>query len=138
MAAPKGNQYWKHAKDMGRKSKYNEKHIEGTLEYLEIYEDLGDIVPTVAGLSIYLNVPKRTLYDWAAAEGREDFSHVFTKVQEMQEKKLVNGGLGGIFNPAITKMMMTKHGYSDKQEVDMSSKDGTMSPPTPTYVVVDE
>ena len=35
-----------------------------------------------------------------------------------QEKTLVNGSLRGEMNPAISKMMLTKHGYSDKQEID--------------------
>jgi len=46
----------------------------------------------------------------------------------LQHRGLVNGGLSGKFNPAITKMMMTKHGYSDKQELAHTSPDGSMSP----------
>jgi hypothetical protein len=41
---------------------------------------------------------------------------------------LIDGGLIGDFNPTITKLMLTKHGYSDKQEVDNKSSDGSMTP----------
>ena len=44
---------------------------------------------------------------------------------------LINGGLMGDFNASIAKVMMTKHGYSDKQEIDNTSSDGSMSPPQP-------
>ncbi|WP_415843310.1 terminase small subunit [Xenorhabdus thuongxuanensis] len=42
--------------------------------------------------------------------------------------KLINKGLTGDFNSTIAKMMLTKHGYSDKQEIDHRSPDGSMSP----------
>ena len=49
-------------------------------------------------------------------------------MEETQERSLVRGGLEGKYNPAITKMMLTKHGYSDKVEQDLTSSDGSMSP----------
>jgi hypothetical protein len=39
---------------------------------------------------------------------------------------LLNNGLDGTFNPPITKMMLSKHGYSDKIEQDHTSSDGSM------------
>jgi len=50
------------------------------------------------------------------------------RVESTQERKLVTGGLEGKYNPAITKMMLTKHGYSDKVEQAHTSPDGSMSP----------
>ena len=41
---------------------------------------------------------------------------------------LIDGGLNGDFNAPFAKMLMSKHGYSDKVEADMKSSDGSMSP----------
>jgi hypothetical protein len=40
----------------------------------------------------------------------------------LQERTLLNGGLGKDFNPVITKLVLGKHGYSDKQEEDNSEE----------------
>jgi hypothetical protein len=39
-----------------------------------------------------------------------------------QERQLISGGLTNEFNSAITKMMLTKHGYTDKTETDITTK----------------
>lgn len=122
----------------GRPTKYTPELMNEAWSYLENYKEEGDLVPTVVGLALDIGISEDTAYEWAKHEDKAEFSELLTRIKNTQQRGLVNGGLGGTLNPAITKMMMTKHGYSDKQEVDMSSKDGTMSPPTPTYVVVDE
>jgi hypothetical protein len=86
-------------------------------EYLETYADLGDVVPTFVGLAIHLDVATKTIYNWATEEN-PNFLRIFTRVEQMQHRGLVNGGLSGGFNPAITKMMMTKHGYDEKAKPD--------------------
>lgn len=113
---------------MARPTEFKEEYIEKTLNYIKNYSDLGDIVPSVAGLAMHIGVSKQSLYTWSKIEGNEEFLDAFSCVRIAQEKQLINGGLGGEFNPAIAKMMMAGHGYSDKQEVDVSSTDGTMTP----------
>lgn len=113
---------------MARPTDYNQELLEKAADYVENYESYGDAVPTIAGLACELNMHRETLYAWSRDESKKAFSDIFKKVQQAQERKLVNGGLAGGFNPAVTKMMLTKHGYSDKQEIDHSSADGTMSP----------
>ena len=44
-----------------------------------------------------------------------------------QEKDLINKGLTGDFNSTITKLILTKHGYSDKQDIDHSGINLTVS-----------
>lgn len=46
-----------------------------------------------------------------------------------QEERLINNGLGGQYNPTIAKVLLTKHGYTDK--VDVTSKDEKL--PTPIF-----
>ena len=105
---------------VGRPTKYSPEMQAQAEEYLKTYAELGDVVPTFVGLAIHLDVATNTLYNWAT-EDRPDFLRVFTRVEQMQHRVLVNGGLSGTFNPAITKMMMTKHGYDEKAKQDDST-----------------
>ncbi len=77
-------------------------------------------LPQVAGLALYLDVARSTLYLWA--EQHPEFSDILEKVMASQEVNLVDGGIHNKFNPTITKLMLGKHGYHDKQEI--TGKDG--------------
>ena len=83
-------------------------------------------MPSVAGLACYLEISRSSLYNYKDENAR--FLDIVERVELLQEKMLVNGGLMGDFNPTIAKLMMTKHGYSDKQEVDNRSSDNSMRP----------
>jgi len=115
---------------MGRPTKYTKQLLKAAWEYLDNYEEAGDLVPSVVGLAISLGITKATCYVWAQEAGKEEFLDILTRVSDLQEQKLMRGGLSGEYNPAITKMMMTKHGYSDKIEQDHKSSDGSMKPTT--------
>ena len=110
----------------GRPTKLTEEMFAKAADYVENHESYGDPVPTAVGLALELGVNRSTCYDWARNDER--FSAIFTRVEETQERRLVRGGLEGKYNPAITKMMLTKHGYSDKVEQAHTSPDGSMSP----------
>ena len=111
----------------GRPSKYNADMQAAAEDYVNNFREYGDVVPTVASLALHLDVAIKTLYNWATEENPE-FLHIFNRLELLQHKSLVNGGLAGGFNPAVTKMMLTKHGYSDKHEIDHRSPDGSMTP----------
>jgi hypothetical protein len=110
---------------MARPTKYNEKVLEDAKYYLENFEELGDIIPTVAGLACELKVHRDTVYDWAKQEGNEQFSDTVKQISVVQERKLLNGGLSNSMNAMITKLVLNNHGYSDKQQVDNTSSDGS-------------
>lgn len=110
----------------GRPTKYNDEIQAKAEQYVSGYAEAGDTVPTIAGLACELGIHKDTCYEWAKIH--DSFSDVFTRVGMLQERALVNGGLSGDFNPAVTKMLLTKHGYSDKMEQAHTSPDGSMSP----------
>ncbi len=99
------------------------------------YENTDESITSAVGLAQYLGVVKSTIYLWA--QGDDDlsvkFSDTLRAVIEKQEKMLINRGLSGVFNPTITKLMLANHGYHEKQEIDMSSSDGSMSP-TPARI----
>ena len=110
----------------GRPTKLTDELLAKAEDYVDNYEAYGDPVPTVVGLALEIGVSRSTCYEWAKADGR--FSDIFTRAEETQERGLVRGGLEGKYNPAITKMMLTKHGYSDKVEQSLTSPDGSMTP----------
>lgn len=111
---------------VGRPTDYTSEVLELAEQYINGgWEEVGDKVPTVAGLAMEIGRSRETCYAWANDPSKAAFSDILTRIKESQERALVNGGLGGTFNPAVTKMMMTKHGYSDK--TDLTSSDGTMS-----------
>lgn len=113
---------------VGRPTKYNKMMLAKAQLYLDTYKEQGDLVPTVVGLALALDVATNTIYSWAKNEICPEFLSIFTRIEQIQHQGLINGGLSGAFNPAITKMMLTKHGYSEKQEIDHTSSDGSMSP----------
>lgn len=100
---------------MARPTKLTDSVLKKARHYVENYEEYGDPVPTIAALAIELDVMRSTCYEWAKTS--KAFSDILMRAEVAQERKLVGGGLAGGFNPAVTKMMLTKHGYSDKQEI---------------------
>jgi hypothetical protein len=87
---------------------------------------LGHIIPSAVGLAKVLGVSKKTIYNWA--DSNEDFLHILASLNSEQEFTLINNGLSGEFNTAITKLVLAKHDYSDKVSQDVTSSDGSMKP----------
>ena len=121
----------------GRPTKCTPELIEDALTYVNGgYEDEGDLIPSVAGLACSIGVHRETIHAWAR-DKEHKFSDIYKDVLQKQERKLINGGLGGDFTPAITKMILTKHGYSDRVEQEHTSPDGSMTPTTITRTIID-
>ena len=91
------------------------------------WKEVGDKVPMVAGLAAEIGVYRGSCCEWAKVDGSE-FSNILDAIKQNQERALANGGLSGEFNAPITKMMLTKHGYSDSVTNDHKSSDGSMTP----------
>jgi hypothetical protein len=108
---------------MSRHSELTDQVKKKAMEYLEGgYLTADEVVPTIAGLSCWLDVARKTIYNWA--ESDQEFLHITEKIMGSQEKSLLNSALSGKFNAAITKLMLTKHGYSDKQETEITGANG--------------
>jgi hypothetical protein len=82
----------------------------------------GDVFPSVAGLAVSLSCARETIHAWAREH--EDFSHIVKALMAKQEKMLSNGGILGEYNASITKLILTKHGYSEKTETAITGPDG--------------
>ena len=100
----------------GRPSKYNVGTQFKADIYLSIYEDqLEEVVPSHAGLAVYLKVCKETLYEWKKHHPK--FSNTLRNIKIAQEQCLLNRGLSGKYNAQITKLMLANHGYSEKTDL---------------------
>lgn len=112
----------------GRPTEYTPELIEKAKDYLVNYKETYDhTVPTVAGLSIVLDMSRTTMYTWGEDENKKEFSYILRNLKALQENALISRGLDGKFNSTITKLILTKHGYSDKIETDVTSKGNSIS-----------
>jgi hypothetical protein len=111
-----------------RPTLYTPEILEAAREYLVGYQDAGDPIPSIAGLACVLGVTRETCRAWGNDPTKPEFSVILMELMQRQERELLKGGLGGAFNAPITKMMLSKHGYSDRVENDHTSSDGSMTP----------
>lgn len=132
-------------KQVGRPSLFNREMIERAKEYIQFFqqsrsteemENDVEVIPSVAGLALYLGVSRATIYNWG--DENEEFLDTLAILQAVQEVSLLNGGLRGRFNAQISKLALANHGYSDKQEIDNKSSDGSMSPTRTARELSDE
>jgi hypothetical protein len=79
------------------------------------WQVFGDVIPSVAGLACYTGKRRSTMYDYASKN--DEFSDILEAILALQENKLLNGSLAGNLNSTIAKLILTKHGYSDKQDI---------------------
>lgn len=105
--------------EVGRPSKYNDQILECADAYLKgAYKKQGNAIPSIAGLAFALGVSRECVYEWGRVH--PEFSDILSAISTAQEMLLLDGGLTGDFNSTITKLMLTKHGYSDKQDTAIS------------------
>lgn len=114
----------------GRPTDYTPENVEKANWYLDGgWREVGDKVPSVAGLACELGLSRETLRRWGKDKGNA-FCGILGKIASLQERQLVNNGLSNEFSGTITKLMLHHHGYSDKVESDHTSSDGSMKPTT--------
>lgn len=108
----------------GRPTKYSDEILEKTKRYLVDYDHDGSVIPSVAGLGLYLDVSKSVIYKWAAEEDKQEFMETLARIQQKQEALLLSNGLKGEFNSTITKLALANHGYSEKTEQTLQGPGG--------------
>jgi hypothetical protein len=112
---------------VGRPSKYTDELLAKARGYIA-HAGHQDKLPTLEGLALYVQVKRSTIYEWSKDPSKEEFSDIVEQILSTQAETLINKGLKNEYNSSITKLMLHKHNYSEKQEVDLSSSDGTMRP----------
>ena len=73
----------------------------------------GEAVPSIKGLARYTGKHRSSLYEYARHS--EEFSDTLEAIRNMQEAMLINGGLMGVLNARIVKLMLANHGYTSKR-----------------------
>jgi hypothetical protein len=108
---------------MGRPVEFNQGIVDQAREYIEDYASHGHAIPSVVGLCSVLNRARSTLYKWAEDEST-GFSDILEAINEKQQLVLLSKGLTDEFNASITKLVLGKHGYHDKQDTELTGKGG--------------
>lgn len=108
----------------GRPTKYNQGVLDKTADYLENFETYGDVFPSIIGLSLVLDVSDDTIQNWRKQANKKEFFGMLEKIHKKQHQVLLNKGITGEFNSNICKLVLTKHGYSDKQDNTHAGIDG--------------
>lgn len=112
---------------IGRPTKYSDEIQAKADAYVDGgFADVGDVVPSVAGLAVEIGLTRETLYQWQKEKPR--FSDTLARLRCLQERLSLNGGLKGDMNSTIVKLLLANHGYSDKLEQAHTSPDGSMTP----------
>lgn len=114
------------SKRVGRPTKYNDELQAKADRYIHEYEQQGDVIPSAAGLCVWLGIDRTTLHAWDRIHPA--WSKTLSDIRELQEKTTLNKGLTGQFNSTIVKLVLYNHGYSDKIEQSHTSPDGSMGP----------
>ncbi|GIW67889.1 MAG: hypothetical protein KatS3mg096_757 [Candidatus Parcubacteria bacterium] len=94
-------------------------------EYVKKIEEqekkIPEIIPSIAGLAFELGIPRQKV--WEYAEKDEEFRDIVEGVMKAQERRILNLASTGKINPAIAKLLLMKHGYTEKSEVEMEIKE---------------
>ncbi len=101
----------------GRPTKYTPELLISAHAYIDNFAPSEtELIPMIAGLAAHLKISRDTVHVWSREEGKEVFSDIVEQIMTKQEKMLFTGGLSGAMNPSITKLALTRHGYTDKVE----------------------
>ena len=110
---------------MGRPTLYSSDKLSKAEAYLTDFTGQNNaVIPSIAGLATYLEVSRDTIYEWAKDEEKSAFSDILGKILSKQEELALNGGLTGDLNATIVKLLLGKHGYSEKQDTTVANPHG--------------
>jgi len=105
----------------GRPTKLTDELLAQAETYLATFAEKNDrAVPTVADFALFLNINRDTVYDWA--KSNVSFSDIVNDILAIQENLLIQGSLTNRLNATISKLLLAKHGYAERQE--LTGKDG--------------
>ena len=107
----------------GRPTKCNSELIEKANHYVENFTEYGDPVPSIEALAMELHLSRSTLYDWASKEDHP-FTDILERCNQQQTRTLFRGALVGDMNANITKLMLGKQGYSEKNQTELTGAGG--------------
>lgn len=117
---------------MARKNKeyiyYDEKYVAKIDEYLKMRQDeelsfqkVKVKLPTIEGFADYINVERKTLYNWE--KDHPGFAKALEKIRQEQLQRLIDRGLEGSYNPTIAKLILSaNHGMRERTDITTDDK----------------
>lgn len=73
-------------------------------------------LPSIEWFAIYTWFLLQIFYTWE--KKHEGFKDILDGIRKLQAQRLLEGGLSGKYNPTIAKLILSKHWYVEKTEVD--------------------
>ncbi|NCC44908.1 MAG: hypothetical protein EOM18_15315 [Clostridia bacterium] len=101
----------------GRPRKYTKKRMREINDYIREYTQREEI-PTVAGCACELKMHRQQMYEYP------EFSDAIKELVTKKEKVLETGALTGHLNSTMAIFSLKQIGWKDKQEHEVSGKDG--------------
>jgi hypothetical protein len=114
---------------VGRPSDYDKSVLDKAMKYINggfAHSQFNEVIPCTAGLARWLEISSTTLFRWG--QEKEEFRDILNILKDVQHVIALNGGASGKMNAMIISRVLAKHGYTDKQEIDMTSSDKSMTP----------
>jgi len=104
---------------MARPSEYGPHIIEQAMAFIAEREEQ-EILPTVEGLALHLGISRDTVYEWSKVH--PEFSDIYERMMATQGDQLINNALVNKYNSSITKLLLSKHGYVERQDITSDGK----------------
>lgn len=102
----------------GRPTKYTKEFEEKAQDYLVNYANYEQAFPSNIGLALHLGIAESTLYKWAKEKGKERFSEILDDINAKQQMVAWHKGMTGEYNANLVKLLLGKHGFSEKQTIE--------------------
>ena len=102
----------------GRPTKYKKEYCAKVYDYLATTDKANMELPMIEGFARYLNVARRTLYEWR--DKYPEFLHTLDEIMTYQKMQLVNDGIygGKEVNATIVKLLLqNNHDMRERQDV---------------------
>lgn len=107
----------------GRPTSYNPNMVNLVHDYLATCGREQTALPTIEGFSIYLDVSRDSLYEWA--KKYPEFSDTLEIIEVRQKQQLINDGIygGKEVNPTIVKLLLqNNHGMKERNDLTTNDK----------------
>lgn len=103
-----------------RPTKYDPAYCDALIEYAKSTEEA---VPTLEGFAASINVDPDTITNWQSSH--PEFFGAVKSAMGIQKVKLIDCGLKGDYNPAVTIFLLkNNHGMSDKLQQELTGANG--------------
>lgn len=113
----------------GRPTKLTRDLVNKAKKYIEVEVKLGGLhygdLPTVAGLAVYMDVARSSIYKWAEEQKGQlgtEFSDTLERILATQQYYLEGKSLKGEYNPTIARMLLNvNHGMIEINKTDVTT-----------------